>query len=178
MSFMRSRFSFITRTFLLVAALAASAAAQDDRILPKPSDPREQPEHVREMIAKLQSDQLKKEHDMMLRRGEDALKLIGEIEQAVSAAGSVSRDSREKLDELEKLVKKIRDDLNGDEDDEGEASRFEPPATTAECYKALYDLVDALNEELKKTSRFAISARAIDRTNSVLRMIRHVRALR
>jgi hypothetical protein len=50
-----------------------------------------------------------------------------------------------------------------------------PPESTVDALKALKDSVNALSEELKKSSRFTVSAAAIDRTNEILRLVQYLR---
>lgn len=167
---------------VLVLAAAAVAAAQTSRdpnnnILPRPEDPETQPKSVREMLTKLQIDQAKKEYDEMLERGDEALKLSSEIEQSFAKSGALTDNDRSKLQGLEKIVKKIRGELGGDDTDQtaDPDSDESAPDTVGDVVKNLPSLAGKLVSELKKTTRFSISAAAIQSTNSVLRAVRFLR---
>jgi hypothetical protein len=170
---MVAKFRSICYLILIVAAFSTAAAAQDDRILPKPDDPSQWPKAVLENKARMLIEESKKEHDTLLRRGDDAVEIAEKLERLASGATVRPKDVADKLDDLEKVVRKIRDDLNGD-DDEGDLKDDEFPQDIG--IKSLHALVLKLNDELKKTTRFSISAAAIDRSNAVLKMIHRVRA--
>ena len=60
-----------------------------------------------------------------------------------------------------------------DDADKGDAPR--QPRSPADGLKALQDLTGKLLDELKKTSRFGISAAAIQSSNAVLKVVRFLR---
>ena len=87
--------------------------------------------------------------------------------------GFSSRDLN-KLERLEKLLKKIRKKLGGDDDgndDEIEAK----PSTIENAVETLKKTAASLFEELKKTSRLSISAVAIQSSNTMLKIVRLIR---
>ena len=144
---------------------------------PRTPDP-EQPKNMREMQRKMQIDQEKKDYDEMLDRGNQALKISEDLEKTFSDKPTLSRSELNKLEELEKLVKKIRGELGGGDGDDSETGDPEPdnsPKTLASAFKSLPSLTGKLVDELKKTSRFGISAIAIQSTNGVLRVVRFLR---
>ncbi len=125
-------------------------------------------------------EQRKKEHDEMLKRGEKALELSEQLERAFSQNNTLSPQDMEKLEGLEKIVKKIRSDLGGDDDDDGgddqpEAARTDKPVDLVDGFKILQSNTVKLVNELKKTSRFSISAVAIQSSNSILKIVRFLR---
>src|ERR1044072_7665156 len=112
-------FRFLQFIFLLMlmffASIAVSAqfdaSTRDGR--PKPED---MPESIKENLAKGRIDQEKKEYEELVKRGEEALKLSEDLEKSFESNNKLSSDDYKKLERLEKLVKKIRADLGGDED--------------------------------------------------------------
>ncbi|MBX7053655.1 MAG: hypothetical protein K1X36_01785 [Pyrinomonadaceae bacterium] len=133
----------------------------------------EPPKGVREVMAKLRIDQEKKEYQEMLDRGEAALKLSDELEASLEKNQRLTDADRAKLASLEKIVKKIRGDLGGDEDEESaDSGKQETPSSLVEGFKTLKSTTVKLVDELKKTTRFSISASAIYTSNAVLRMTR------
>ena len=80
------------------------------------------------------------------------------------------------LDRLEKLASKIRDDLGGDGDGDDRFTADEtPPADVRQGFIALKDSTEKLVKELKRTSRFTISAAAIQTSNAVIKFARFLR---
>lgn len=164
----------------LLFAFAASAqiSAGGSSILPKPDDP-EMHKTMKEMLAKMQVAEAKKQYGEMLDRGDQAAKLADEIERSAKEHKDFTRQDREKLDGLEKLVKKIRGELGGEDGDvseDDEKAAKNRPADRIDAAASLKELTLKMQDELRKTTRFSISAAAIERTNAVLRMIRFIRA--
>ena len=86
----------------------------------------------------------------------------------------------ERLDEgyeaVEKRVKKIRSELGGS-DDEGDdqTDEVEKSATTKDAVTRLRSAAASLYDDLKRTTRFTISATAIETTNAILKVARFLR---
>ena len=130
---------------------------------------------VKEMLAKAQSEREKKEHKELLDRADAALELSDELEKVFDQRHHVAADDK-RLVELEKVVKKIRDDLGGDEEDEDEADATdEGPKDVKDAFLALRKSTLQLVDEVKKTTRFSISVAAIRSSNSVLKLVRFLR---
>ncbi|MFL6468486.1 MAG: hypothetical protein ACJ72Z_11065 [Pyrinomonadaceae bacterium] len=136
---------------------------------------------ISEMLTKQQVTRRKKEYDEMLKRGEEALKLSEDLETSYSGKDSFSNQDIQKLQELEKVVSKIRDDLGGDDEDEGkpesraDSSENEAPEGRLSTVKFLRNSTVKLVDELKKSTRFSISVVAIQTSNSVIRLARLLR---
>jgi|GEM_PF-2317466 len=152
---------------------------QNNSVLPRPEGDEPQPKTVREMLSKLQVEQAKKEHDAMLDRGSEALKLSEEILKSYTATGTLTHEDRNKLQGIEKLAKKIRGALGGEDmdDDRADGGGVEKsaPLDVAEVIKRLPDLAGKLVNELKKTTRFSVSAAAVQSSNAVISAVRFIR---
>ena len=81
---------------------------------------------VKDMLSKQQSEREKKEHQELLARAETALDISNELEEAFERDQRLTSAEEKKLVELEKVVKKIRDDLGGDDDEEAEKESARP----------------------------------------------------
>ena len=189
---MKKRFTHIS-IFLLMFCTFASISAGQQRNADnsssaysdgKDSDKDSQPKNVGEMLAKMRIEKEKKDFTAMLNRGEQALKLSEQLETALESAPQLTGKNLEKLESLEKLVKKIRNDLGGSDEDESDADDFsgeieqprvDKPNSIIEGFKALKNTTVKLVDELKKTTRFSISTAAIQSTNAVLRLARFLR---
>ena|SRR5258707_15786617 len=124
---------------------------------------------VRSMLFKMQVEKEKKEFQEMLDRGEEAAKLTEQVQKSFESHGALSSDDRQKIEEVEKLVKKIRSELGGSNDDDADDK---PPTDVVGGVKYLRDSATKLLSELKNSSRFTISAAAIESSNAVLKVAR------
>jgi hypothetical protein len=113
----------------------------------------------------------------MLDRGAEAAKLSDQVEKAFEARGSLTEEDKAKIENVEKLVKKIRGELGGSDGDETDEDlkKEDDPKDVVSGVKYLRDSTARLLDELKKTSRFSISAMAIQSSNSVLKIARFLR---
>ena len=138
-------------------------------------DPRREEEAkiIKDMLSKQQSEREKKEHGELLERADTALELSDELEKALQDGRRLTSAEEKKLVELEKVVKKIRDDLGGDDDEEAEKEGG--PRDVKDAFIALRKSTLELVDEVKKTTRFSISAAAIQSSNTVLRLVRFLR---
>ncbi len=132
---------------------------------------------IRETCMKMRIERVKKDHDEMLKRGEEVRRLSERLERAFAHNGRLSDEDRNLLESLEKNVKKIRDELGGDGDDEKIDKVLGPNKTPtfANAVEKLKTAATNLVDELKKTTRFSISATAIQSSNTVLTVARFLR---
>jgi hypothetical protein len=77
------------------------------------------------------------------------------------------------LDRLEKIVKKIRNELGGDDDKRVEID--DKPLSVVNALKALQNNAAMLVNELKKTTRYSVSVIAVESSNLLLRVVRFLR---
>lgn len=168
---------------VLLSGAVGTAYSQPDDPSPTGRSRRsiEQSLDLKTMLAKQRAERDKKEHKLMLDRGEEALRLASQLETAFEQNKNLTPQDRDKLESLERVVEKIRSELGGD-DDEGadDGSYMKPvdepkPSTLEEGFKYLHSTTIKLVDELKKTTRFTISAVAIQSSNSVLRLVRFLR---
>lgn len=156
-------------------AFAALSLAQDasNRIPGNKDDgQKDEPKSFTELMAKQRIEQAKKDYEEMLKRADSALLLTEQLGNSYEKTGSVSR---QKLDEVEKMVVKIRKEL-GAEGDEDETDADGPqPSTIGDALKYLQKTTAALADQLKKSTRFTISAAAIQSSNGILKVVRFLR---
>ncbi|HSK72703.1 MAG TPA: hypothetical protein VK892_13460 [Pyrinomonadaceae bacterium] len=156
-------------TLIFTASLCINA--QIDASTSNGRPPKEEiPKGIKETLKKHEIERMKKEYDELLKNGEEAFKLSEEIEKSFDENQRLSQKDNEKLNQLEKLLKKIRNKLGGDDDKEEEKlSSFQT------AIKSLKDTAADLLDELKKTSRYSISAIAIQSSNSLLKIVRFIK---
>lgn len=168
--------------FSVIALGFASALAQrgadNEQAFKRPClDEVDLTKFAKETCEKMRIEQEKKDYDEMLKRGEEVRRLSERLVRSFELNGSLSHEDRNLLASLEKNVKKIRDELGGDSDDEKIDEILGPDKTPTlanaidKLKTATVDLVD----ELKKTTRFSISATAIQTSNAMLTVARFLR---
>jgi hypothetical protein len=169
---------------LVIGFGSAAAPAQNaDNRTAQPGQGREEewhPKPVRERLKEMQIERDKKEHEEMLERGDKALALSKELEESLAHRATIDNKDLGKLEDLEKLVKKIRSDLGGGDDGgepkpEIESAPAENNGDVVSGFRSLQKATVRLVDELQKTTRFSISAAAIQSSNSVLRIVRFLR---
>lgn len=167
----------LVRISLIVFAVLSAGTAVSAQMDPfnRERQREEDAKIVKEMLAKQQSEREKKEHEELLKRADSALELSDALEKAFEQGHQLSADDK-RLAELEKVVKKIRDDLGGDDDEEDEAKAAEErPRDVKDAFMALRRSTLKLVDEVKKTTRYSISVAAIRSSNNVLKLVRFLR---
>lgn len=130
------------------------------------------PQNIKETLAKQRIEEIKKDYDELLEKGEKAVKLSEELQKSFAKNNKFTAQDKNKLKDLEKLLKKIRKDLGGDNDDDEVP---EKPTSTANAVTSLKEKTENLFEEIKKTSRYTISAVAIKSSNALLNIVKFLR---
>ena len=139
------------------------------------------PQGLKEMLAKQRAERDKKDHEELLERGDEALRLAKQLETSFAENKGLSHEDKARLYSLEKVVAKIRKELGGDDDgDNDRSASIEPaddpqPSTMEEAFKYLESTTVKLVDELQKTTRFSISAIAIQSSNTVLKLVKFLR---
>lgn len=148
--------------------------------LGEPDEREDLPKSLREMRMRQRRDRETKQHNEMLKRGETAAKLAEDLYTAIEKKEQLSATDRKKLDDLEKLITRIRKDLGGSNDGLSleEDEDVERPTSISQAVLFLKDATEDLLKELKKTTRFTISAVAIRSSNSVIRIARFLKLRR
>jgi hypothetical protein len=117
--------------------------------------------------------QQQKEYRDLLDNGEEAVKLTTELEKAIDKTDALAADDQKKLDRLEKLFKKIRNSLGGEEDEPSVDE--EKPLTLKSAVQKLSETSVRLLDELKKSTRYSISVVAIQSSNVIIRLVKYIR---
>ncbi len=170
---MFSKFLSIGFAIALTFAAVVSISAQIDATTAsgKPRND-ELPKNIRESLEAQRIEREQKDYQELLERGDEVLKLSKFLEKSFAINNKLSSDDQKRLDRVEKLVKKIRRDLGGDDDD---VDLEEMPTTLDDALKALRENSTKLVDELNKSSRHSISAVAISSSNLLLRIVKFIR---
>ncbi|HQU91672.1 MAG TPA: hypothetical protein PLK77_05210 [Pyrinomonadaceae bacterium] len=175
---MRSLFAIIV---IALSAVVFNAQTASNDPWPFPDRKRQNDEDsqmVKEMLAKQQSSREKKEYASLVERGEEALQLSRDLEKSFEKNEALTDVERKQLEEFEKLVAKIRDDLGGDDDGEttvivGEEK--DSPKDVREGFLYLKNSTQQLVCEIKRSTRFSVSVVAIESSNALIRLARFLR---
>lgn len=160
--------SFVALIFAGAAkAQVPDASSRDTR----PSKEEDLPKGLRETLQKHRIEEEKKDYDEMVKRGEEAAKLSEELTKSFEQNQNLSSEDQKKLSRLEKLVKKIRDDLGGEDDNESITKSL----SLTNALKSVQENAETLLSALKKTTRLTISAVAIESSNAVLKLVKFIR---
>jgi hypothetical protein len=129
--------------------------------------------HEREMRARLALRAEKKLYDENLARARETSEIASQLLDAYQARKSFNSEDRKKLERMEKLARRIRNEAGGTETDiEIEVS---PVMETA--MRSVAEMAEDLRKEVEKTPRHVISTTVIDQANKLIGLIQHVRDL-
>ncbi len=175
MFFILKRFIFLA-VFITVASFCVNAQIDASTASGNPRN-EDFPKSIKETLAKQRIAQEKKEHDDLLKKGEEALQLSSDLEKSFVDNNSLSVDDQKKLDRLEKIVKKIRKELggDGDEDISEKDAAEKSPSSMQSAFKVLQDSTVKLVDELKKSTRHTVSVIAIQSSNLLLKVVKFLR---
>lgn len=159
---------------ILVLLVVASAAVLSVNAQEKEKE--DFPKGIKETLVKNRIEREKKDFAELLERGEEAAKLSEEVDKSFVQNKRLTLEDKKKLERLEKISKKIREELgaNGDLDSEN-ADDGVKVSTTSDAIDKLKTISRKLSDELKKSSRYTISAIAVQSSNAVLRIVRFIR---
>ncbi len=137
------------------------------------------PSNIKETLAKQRIERDKKDYEELLKRCEEAVTISEELEKSFADSNQLTIEDTKKLDRLEKLVKKIRGELGGDDDDEkpdkDETNKEEKPSTMVSAFKTLQSKSSQLFNEIKKSTRYSVSVIAIQTSNVLLKLVKFIR---
>lgn len=196
MSTMQSNryWSYLTQSLFAAAfvfALAAAAHGQTgDRQRPVPPPP--EPTSIRsekdqsdplfgspanEMHSKAVLKEEKKRYEENLGRAREVSDLAAQLSISYESKKSFNSDDNKRLERLEKLTKRIRNEAGGSDSD-SDADLKDICTTMAETLKHLAELAEDLHQMVDKTPRNVISAGVIDQANRVIGVTQHLRSSR
>ena len=169
---------FLAFAICLGVALGSNAQVAADNkapVIPGQSELDDRPRSIKESLEKMRIEKEKKDFERMIERGEEALKITEELEVSFERKGRLTEKEKAKLAAVEKLAKKIRSDLGGGDDRDEEARPHGDSLSFIDAIRSLRSSTQDLFGELKKSTRFTVSAAAIQSSNAVLRLARFLR---
>ena len=125
-----------------------------------------------EMRARVMLKAEKKQYDENVARAREASQLATELVDAFAKSKALTSEDGKKLEKLEKLTKKIRNEAGGSETD---PDVKDIPVALEAAVKQVGEWADDLRKLVEKTPRHVISASVIDQANKLLGLIQHLR---
>jgi hypothetical protein len=113
-----------------------------------------------------------KEHEENLKRAREISQLSQDLSAALKARSSLGREDTKKLERLEKLTKKIRDEAGGESDD---VQIVNAPSDVSSAVTQIAENAELLSKDVQKTPRQIVSTTVIDRANVVLQLLKILR---
>ena len=130
-----------------------------------------------EMHSKAVLKEEKKRYEENLGRAREVSELAAQLSHNYESKKSFNPDDNKRLERLEKLTKRIRNEAGGSDSTSG-AELKDICATMVETMKHLAEMAEELRKMVDKTPRQVISAAVIDQANRVLAVTQHLRAIR
>ena len=150
----------------------ASSNGRDGRDKDKDDDHYGSPEA--EMRAKAVIKEEKKRYDEHVERAREVFQLASQVSKSYETRKEFSSEDQKKLERMEKLTKRIRNDAGGSDSDNDVDVKDIPPAMVDVIKKAAH-WADQLKELVEKTPRQVVSAAVIDQANKLIGLVQHIR---
>ena len=179
---------YLCAVMIAVVFLLLGSASAYGQLKPVPTPPRPEPPSVgpskpdpaspdfgspeSEMKARRDLKAEKKEYDENVGRAREASQLATQLAEAYKAKQAFNSADGKKMERLEKLTKRIRNEAGGSETD---ADVKDIPTAMEAAVKRVAELADDLRKLVETTPRHVISASVIDEANKLLGLIQHVR---
>lgn len=127
--------------------------------------------HEREIRARLALTRDKKLYEENLGRARETSEIASQLLDSYQARRSFNSDDNKKLERMEKLTRRIRNEAGGTETDVD----LEVPPVIETAVKRVAEMAEDLRKEVEKTPRHVISTTVIDQANKLIALIQHVR---
>lgn len=128
------------------------------------------PESISERLTERRIKQEEKDYADLVKKGEEAAQLSEELSTSFEKNKQLSSADLQKVAKLEKLIKKIRQELAVEDDDE-----TPQPQSIVSTLNSIKDKSTALVAELKKATRLSISVIAVESSNALLKLVKFLR---
>lgn len=125
-----------------------------------------------EMRVKREIRYAEREHQQNLDRAQELSGLGKDLALSFKKKQSLDRDDLKKLERLEKLANKIRNEAGGSDDEKPVEKKPNDLAETIDC---IAKVSASLNEKVQQTPRRVVSTATINKANVLLELIRIAR---
>lgn len=126
-----------------------------------------------EMRAKRAIKMAEKDHEENLERAREIGELAKQLQINLKDKSTIDRDSAKKIDRLEKLTKKIRNESGGEDE---EVKIVDRPTDITGAVDQIAKSAESLSKSVQDTPRQVVSASVIGNANVLLELIKLLRA--
>ena len=178
-------YRILSRAFVLlfIAAVSSAGAFAQSRPSPtppttqQPSDDRHDPDvdfaaRETDVRTRLIIKAEKKAYEEHVERAKEAKQIAAELKAVYDAKQALNSADQKKLERLEKLTRRIRNEVGGSDDD---ADPKDLPKSIGEAIESMAKMTEELCDQVEKTPRHVISATIIDQANKLISVIQFVR---
>ena len=127
-----------------------------------------------EMRAKLLLKEEKKRYDENVARAREVSQLASQVSEHYDKQRAFNSDDAKRLERIEKLTKRIRNEAGGSDSDTN-ADIKDIPAEMRMLVKHVAERAGELQKMVEKTPRNVVSAAVIDQANKLLGLVQHLR---
>ena len=125
-----------------------------------------------EMRGKLLLKEEKKQYDENVARAHEVSQLGSQVQENFAAKKLFNSDDGKKLERLEKLTRRIRNEAGGSESD---SEVKDIPSEMEAAVKRLAEVAGELYKLVEKTPRHVVSAAVIDQANKLIGLVQRLR---
>ena len=127
-----------------------------------------------ELRKKRELKSAEKEYQENLARADEITELGKGLATSFKQKRLIDHEDWKKLDRLEKLTRKVRNQAGGDD---GEVTLDKPPTDLDSGLSRIVEVATAVSQKVRQTPRQVISASVIDEANVLLELIRRLRTM-
>jgi hypothetical protein len=178
---------FLGFAFLILGVSVASAQTTAPTTMPRgtppstqrPNDPssdKDEPpltSFEEEIRAKRAIKMAEKDHQENVDRAKQVADIAKDLQAALKDKTTIDRDAARKIERLEKLTKKIRNEAGGEDE---EIKVTDRPSDIQGAVKQIAESAESLSKTVQNTPRQVVSASVIGNANVLLELIKLLRA--
>ena len=167
---------------LLIFSASVATAQDQPQTTPRPPRPqspippdRDNPQlgsFEEEIRAKRAIRLAEKDHKENLERARQILELAKDVQASLKDKATIDRDSMKKVERLEKLTKKIRNEAGGEDE---EVEIVDRPTNITGAVNQIVETAESLSKTVHDTPRQVVSASMISTANVLLELIKLLR---
>lgn len=180
-----ARFIFFGVALLALSASITLAQTSSQGTTPRPLPPPPRPDgssdkdeaplttFEEELKAKRAIKMAEKDHEENVKRANELSQIAKDLQTTLKDKSTIDRDSFKKIDRLEKLIKKIRGEAGGEDE---EMQIVDRPTTITAAVDQISERAEQLSKSVQNTPRQVVSATVINNANVLLELIKVLRA--
>lgn len=176
-----ARFILLGCALLFVSATAAAAQFSQETTPrpPRPDSPTRDRDQSplgnfeEEIRAKRAIKMAEKDHEENLSRAKEIGDLAKHLQVNLKDKTTIDRESMKKIERLEKLTKKIRNEAGGEDE---EVKIVDRPSDITGAVNQIAESAESLSKAVQNTPRQVVSASVIGNANILLELIKLLRA--